>query len=94
MYRLVALAFGLFLSLSLLHPDGSMAAAPNALVRGSIEALLPGLTAKAAACPAGQNRDPQSGVCFSCSHNDHFENGRCVPCKKGFHVEGDACVAD
>ena len=45
-------------------------------------------------CPEGQNPDPVTGVCFSCSHNDHFENGTCVPCKRGFHVEGDACVAD
>ena len=45
-------------------------------------------------CPDGQNPDPVTGVCFSCSHNDHFENGVCVPCKQGFHVEGDACVSD
>jgi hypothetical protein len=45
-------------------------------------------------CPAGQNRDPNTGVCFSCSHNDHFENGRCVPCRSGFHAEGDRCVSD
>jgi hypothetical protein len=45
-------------------------------------------------CPDGQNLDPNTGVCFSCSHNDHFENGKCVPCKEGFHVEGDECVAD
>lgn len=45
-------------------------------------------------CAPGQNRDPNTGVCFSCSHNDHFENGRCVPCKAGFHEEGDECVAD
>jgi hypothetical protein len=45
-------------------------------------------------CPEGQNPDPATGVCFSCSHNDHFENGRCVPCRQGFHVEGDQCVAD
>jgi hypothetical protein len=45
-------------------------------------------------CPPGQNPDPVTGVCFSCSHNDHFENGRCVPCKAGFHVEGDECVRD
>jgi len=45
-------------------------------------------------CPDGQNLDPNTGVCFSCSHNDHFENGKCVPCKEGFHVEGDQCVAD
>jgi hypothetical protein len=45
-------------------------------------------------CPDGQNLDPNTGACFSCSHNDHFENGKCVPCKEGFHVEGDQCVAD
>lgn len=45
-------------------------------------------------CPAGQNRDPSTGICFSCSHNDHFENGECVPCKIGFHQEGDECVAN
>jgi len=47
-----------------------------------------------AQCGPGQNMDPNSGVCFSCSHNDHFENGRCVPCQLGFHVSGDSCVAD
>ncbi len=52
-------------------------------------------------CPdPGQHRDPQSGVCFSCSHNDHFENGRCVPnagatgCLKGTHLENGVCVSD
>ncbi len=47
-------------------------------------------------CPEGQNPDPNTGVCFSCSHNDHFDpaQGKCVPCKQGFHVEGDQCVAD
>ncbi|MCA0433303.1 MAG: hypothetical protein LCH46_08560 [Proteobacteria bacterium] len=52
------------------------------------------LKKKAGSCPPGQNRDPNSGVCFSCSHNDHFDpaKGRCVPCKAGFHVEGDRCV--
>ncbi|MGZ5862424.1 MAG: hypothetical protein ACXWKB_03925 [Methyloceanibacter sp.] len=45
-------------------------------------------------CEPGQQRDPQSGVCFSCSHNDHFENGKCVPCRAGFHVEGEDCVPD
>jgi hypothetical protein len=45
-------------------------------------------------CEPGQQRDPKSGVCFSCSHNDHFENGKCVPCRSGFHVEGDDCVPD
>jgi hypothetical protein len=49
---------------------------------------------KVASCPPGQNPDPVTGVCFSCSHNDHFENGRCVPCKAGFHEEGDECVRD
>jgi hypothetical protein len=49
---------------------------------------------KRAACEPGQNRDPETGVCFSCSHNDHFENGKCVPCKAGFHEDGDECVAD
>ena len=41
------------------------------------------------ACPAGQNRDPETGTCFSCSHNDHFDTslGKCVPCKPGFHEE-------
>lgn len=45
-------------------------------------------------CPEGQNFNPNTGNCFSCSHNDHFENGRCVPCQQGFHVSGDSCVAD
>jgi len=45
-------------------------------------------------CPAGQNLNPNTGNCFSCSHNDHFENGRCVPCQQGFHVSGESCVAD
>ena len=45
-------------------------------------------------CPEGQNMDPNSGICFSCSHNDHFENGRCVPCQEGFHVSGDECISD
>lgn len=30
-------------------------------------------------CAPGQNRDPRTGVCFSCSHNDQFVNGKCVP---------------
>jgi len=45
-------------------------------------------------CPAGQNLNPKTGSCFSCSHNDHFEDGRCVPCQQGFHVSGESCVAD
>lgn len=45
-------------------------------------------------CPEGQNLNPNTGNCFSCSHNDHFENGRCVPCQHGFHVSGESCVAD
>ncbi|MBZ9739742.1 MULTISPECIES: hypothetical protein [unclassified Mesorhizobium] len=45
-------------------------------------------------CPAGQNLNPGTGNCFSCSHNDHFENGRCVPCQQGFHVSGESCVAN
>ena len=45
-------------------------------------------------CQSGQQHDPSTGVCFSCSHNDHFENGTCVPCKMGFHEEGDECVMD
>ena len=45
-------------------------------------------------CQPGQQHDPITGVCFSCSHNDHFENGKCVPCVAGFHEEGDQCVAD
>ena len=45
-------------------------------------------------CPEGQNPDPTTGICFSCSHNDHFENGTCVPCQVGFHVDGDQCVAN
>lgn len=45
-------------------------------------------------CSADQRRGPD-GVCFSCSHNDHFDaSGTCVPCPPGQHVEGDSCVAD
>ena len=39
-------------------------------------------------------------MCFSCSHNDHFENGRCVPnsgpviCRGGSHLENGICVSN
>ncbi len=60
---------------------------------------------KRKSCPAGQNRDPETGQCFSCSHNDHFDIdlGKCVPCQAGFHEEvladdngeeQNVCVAD
>ena len=46
-------------------------------------------------CKDSNQRRGPDGVCFSCSHNDHFDaNGRCVACKDGFHVQGDACVPD
>lgn len=61
---------------------------------GSLEQLASTTKKKRNSCPPGQNRDPNTGVCFSCSHNDHFENGECVPCKEGFHQEGDECVPD
>jgi hypothetical protein len=51
------------------------------------------IAAQQTPCQPGQHRGAD-GVCFSCSHNDHFENGRCVPCQLGFHAQGDACVRD
>ena len=45
-------------------------------------------------CTPDQRRGPD-GICFSCSHEDHFDaSGQCVPCRPGFHVQGDACVRD
>ncbi len=64
-------------------------------------AALPARPGAMAPCPdPGQHRDPRSGVCFSCSHNDHFENGRCVAnsgavtCLRGTRLVNGVCVAD
>jgi hypothetical protein len=49
-------------------------------------------------CPQPDQHRDANGICFSCSHNDHFENGRCVPnsgaqrCPKGTHLENGVCV--
>jgi hypothetical protein len=65
-------------------PEGFIGSPPNCCPRGTEfrnGACRGPKAPKEVSCPRGQNRDPKTGVCFSCSHNDVFVNGKCVPKK-------------
>lgn len=65
-------------------PEGFIGSPPNCCPRGTEfrnGACRGPKPPKEVGCPRGQNRDPKTGVCFSCSHNDVFVNGKCVPKK-------------